>query len=206
TPNRFLCAKVTQLFRVPKISKEAVGAGRVFWLRSSEATATIVELSDYCDPTACISPVGVASASSRGLITMRRPRTRLEVELLEKRCLLSSDPILDWNVIAIEVNRRSYSGMVVNDEFGPTRSSRALAIEHVAMFDAWNSIHHQFTPYLVMAPNANGASDEAAVAQAAHDTLLAMYPSQQAFIDTALANSLALVPANPTKTRGTKVG
>jgi hypothetical protein len=113
---------------------------------------------------------------------------------------------LEWNANAIEVNRISYSGNVVNDEIGPTRSSRALAIEHVAMFDAWNSIHRQYTPYYVMAPRANGASDEAAVAQAAHDTLLAMYPSQQAFIDNALATSLALVPDNPTKTRGIEVG
>src|SRR5262245_24745894 len=94
----------------------------------------------------------------------------------------------------------------MNDELGPTRSSRALAIEHVAMFDAWNSIHRQFTPYLTMVPHAQGASDEAAVAQAAHDTILAMYPSQQAFIDTALQNSLALVPSGPQKARGIEVG
>jgi hypothetical protein len=137
----------------------------------------------------------------------RPQQRRLELEQLEDRCTPSVvDPILEWNANAIEVNRVSYSGGVVNDEIGPTRSSRALAIEHVAMFDAWNSIHRQYTPYLAMAPNANGASDEAAVAQAAHDTLLAMYPSQQAFIDTALANSLALVPDNTPKTRGIAVG
>src|SRR5205814_8841894 len=84
---------------------------------------------------------------------------KLMVEQLEERCTPSVDPILEWNANAIEVNRVSYTGTVVNDEFGPTRSSRALAIEHVAMFDAWNSIHGQFTPYLVVAPNANNASD-----------------------------------------------
>jgi hypothetical protein len=130
----------------------------------------------------------------------------LTLEQLEDRCAPSVDPILVWNANAIEVNRLSYSGNVVNDEIGPTRSSRALAIEHVAMFDAWNSIHEKFTPYLVVAPGANGASDDAAVAQAAHDTLLAMYPHQQTFIDTALAQSLAGVPDGPTKTRGIEVG
>jgi hypothetical protein len=137
---------------------------------------------------------------------MRERRTRLEVELLEERCLLSSDPILDWNAIAIEVNRRSYSGGVVNDQVGPTRSSRALAIEHVAMFDAWNSIHHQFTPYLVMAPNANAASDVAAVAVAAHDTLVAMYPSQEPYIDDQLNQTLASLPDVRMTTRGINVG
>jgi len=137
---------------------------------------------------------------------MRKHRTRLEVELLEKRCLLSSDPILDWNAIAIEVNRLSYSGGVVNDEVGPTRSSRALAIEHVAMFDAWNSIHHRFTAYLVMAPDANGASDVAAVAVAAHDTIVAMYPSQQAYVDAQLSQTLENIPDVRMRTRGILVG
>jgi hypothetical protein len=128
------------------------------------------------------------------------------IEQLEARCLLSVDPILEWNAIALEVNRISYSGGVVNDEVGPTRSSRALAIEHVAMFDAWNSINREFTPYLVQAPHANFASDECAVAQAAHDTLLAMYPHQQAYIDTALTESLRRLPDGPQKTRGIRVG
>src|SRR5215831_1502630 len=137
-----------------------------------------------------------------------RPQQRhLEVEQLEDRCTPSVvDPILEWNANAIEVNRVSYSGNVVNDEIGPTRSSRALAIEHVAMFDAWNSINKDFTPYLVMAPNANNASDDAAVAQAAHDTLLAMYPCQQTFIDTALNQSLARIQDGTKKTRGIAVG
>lgn len=133
-------------------------------------------------------------------------RQSLIVEQLEDRCTPSVDPILEWNANAIEVNRISYSGGVVNDEIGPTRSSRALAIEHVAMFDAWNSIHLAYTPYLVVAPNARGASDEAAVAQAAHDTLLAMYPHQQAFIDAALDLSLARVRESIPKARGIAVG
>jgi hypothetical protein len=128
------------------------------------------------------------------------------VEQLEERCVLSADPILDWNAVALEVNRVSYSGGVVNDQVGPTRSSRALAIEHVAMFDAWNSIHREFTPYLVLAPHARNASDEAAVAQAAHDTLVTMYPHQQAYIDTSLAQALAGVDDGPAKARGIEVG
>jgi hypothetical protein len=149
---------------------------------------------------------GTVCAPAEDYIAMRQRRIRLELEPLEQRCLLSSDPILNWNAIAIEVNRLSYSGGVVNDQVGPTRSSRALAIESVAMFDAWNSIHRQFTPYLVRAPEANDASDVAAVAVAAHDTLVAMYPHQQAFIDAALGETLAELPDVPHTTRGIKVG
>jgi len=133
-------------------------------------------------------------------------RFRPAAEQLENRCLLSIDPILEWNGVALDVNRVAYSGSVVNDEFGPTRASRALAIEHVAMFDAWNSIHPDYTPYLVQAPNAENASDVAAVAQAGHDTLLAMYPHQQPSIDTALTQTLRRVPDGAPKTLGIAVG
>src|SRR5262249_33466148 len=116
------------------------------------------------------------------------------------------DPILEWNAVAIQVNQTSYSGFDDNDQGGPTRSSRAMAIEHVAMFDAWNSIHPEYTPYLVQAPNADNASDVAAVAQAAHDTIVALYPHQQALADTALTQTLRRVPDGTPKSRGIAAG
>ena len=129
------------------------------------------------------------------------------LERLEDRCLPSGiDPILEWNAVALEVNRVSYSGGVINDQIGPTRSSRALAMVHAAMFDAWNSINREFTPYLVQAPNTSNASDEAAVAKAAHDTLVSLYPHQQPLIDTALAQTLSRVPDGIKETRGVAVG
>jgi hypothetical protein len=137
----------------------------------------------------------------------RKPTGRPAVELLEDRCVPAAiDPILEWNAVALEVNRMSYSGGVINDQVGPTRSSRALAIEHVAMFDAYNSITREFTPYLTRAPGAGDASIDAAVARAAHDTLVAMYPHQQAFIDAALTQTLARVPDGKKEDRGIAVG
>ncbi|MGD9853765.1 MAG: chloroperoxidase [Planctomycetaceae bacterium] len=130
----------------------------------------------------------------------------VSAQVLEARVLLTADVIMEWNAVALEVNRISYSGEVVNDQIGPTRSSRALAIVHAAMFDAWNSVNFKYTPYLVKAPCSGVASDAAAVAQAAHDTLVAMYPHQQASIDAALADTLAQVPNRTAKARGIKVG
>jgi hypothetical protein len=128
------------------------------------------------------------------------------LEALEERCLLAVDPILEWNAVALEVNRLSYSGGVVNDQLGPTRSSRALAIVHAAMFDAWNSVNRIYQPYLTLVPGAQGASDDAAVAQAAHDTLIALYPHQSASINAALQTTLARVPDGPRESRGVAVG
>src|SRR5262249_38541051 len=72
--------------------------------------------------------------------------------------------------------------------------------------DAVNSIDGQYSPYLTAAPNAKGASLDAAVAQAAHDTLAQLYPSQQAVFDSALADALASVPDGNAEARGVAFG
>jgi hypothetical protein len=139
----------------------------------------------------------------------RKPDYRPCLENLENRIVPASatgDIILDWNTVAITVNQTSYSGFDSNDQSGPTRSSRAMAIVHAAMFDAWNSVNHQYTPYLTLAPNADGASDVAAVAEAAHDTLVALYPHQRAFIDTSFTETLTHVVDGNAETRGINVG
>jgi len=72
---------------------------------------------------------------------------------------------------------------------------RPYAILHVAIFDALNSVEPRYMPYHVRVNAATGASPEAAIAQAAHDVLVAMMPTQQAAFDTALAETLA--PLSP---------
>lgn len=49
------------------------------------------------------------------------------------------DPILFWNEVALEANRVSFTG-AVNEQGGPTLSSRALAIMHLAMYDAFAAV------------------------------------------------------------------
>src|SRR5207248_5579863 len=119
-----------------------------------------------------------------------RPTARPTVEALEDRCLLAGDVILHWNAVALDALKNDYAPGHTPDQGGPTRDSRALAIVHAAMFDAVNSIADRFTPYLTMAPNARGASVDAAVARAAHDTLAQLYPGQKAAFDVALADTL----------------
>ncbi len=141
--------------------------------------------------------------------TSARPssrRFRPGVEELEARCLLSGDVILEWNAIALDAVKGDYTLGQTPDQGGPTPDSRALAIVHVAMFDAVNSIDGRFTPYLTMAPNGQGASIEAAVAQAAHDTLVQLYPSQTARFDAALTVTLAGVSDGQAEAKGLAVG
>ncbi|BCS34223.1 haloperoxidase [Luteitalea sp. TBR-22] len=73
--------------------------------------------------------------------------------------------------------------------------TRPYAIMNVAIFDALNSIERRYQPYHVRVNAAPGASADAAVAQAAHDTLAAMMPSLRARFHAALMASLAPLPA-----------
>lgn len=104
------------------------------------------------------------------------------------------DPILYWNEVALEANRVSHTNGK-NEQTGPTLSSRALAIVHLAMYDAYAGVRGNpltpvnLSPYLPDLPDPElGASPEdavtaAAVAAAAHATLSSLFPSQKAFFD-----------------------
>ena len=73
--------------------------------------------------------------------------------------------------------------------------TRPYALTGIAVFDALNSIEHAYQPYVIELSGTATASREAAVAQAAHDVLVALYPGQLATLDAALATSLSGRPA-----------
>jgi hypothetical protein len=118
------------------------------------------------------------------------------VEPLEGRCLLAGDVVLHWNEVVVQ-------SLASQPPRVPL--SRNLAIVHIAMFDAVNAIDRSFESYHAHVRASRGASKEAAAAQAAHDTLTALYPSRSAEYDAALAEDLAGIP--PGKARqGIAVG
>lgn len=96
------------------------------------------------------------------------------------------DSILYWNEVALEANRVSHTNGK-NEQTGPTLSSRALGITHLAMYDAIAGVNNNpagYPAYLPGLPSAPvGASADAAVAAAAHATLSKLFPSQKAFFD-----------------------
>ena len=101
----------------------------------------------------------------------------------------SVDNIIQWN-------RTMFTALGVPGANPPTVFiTRPLAIVSAAVFDAANSFDRLYQPYTTWSDPAPGASRDAAVAQAAHDTLVALLPSQTAAFDAALATSLAGIPA-----------
>ncbi len=92
--------------------------------------------------------------------------------------------------MALEANRVSHSDPDKREQTGPALSSRALAIIHLAMYDAFagafNNMltHPRYLPAPPPPPPGTSARD--AVAGAAHTTLVALFKTQKDFFDAQL--------------------
>lgn len=120
--------------------------------------------------------------------------------------------VLKWNQIAIDASGLDHTPVAAGENrtfghhLGPTRASRAMAIVHIAMADAVSATGGDFESYTRLDRERRPAFDEAAVARAAHDTLVAMFPSHALTFDAALAESLAALPEGTARDRGVEVG
>jgi hypothetical protein len=111
-----------------------------------------------------------------------------------------ADMVIQWNANA-------HAAIIDTAGQGPTVAYLHLAMVQGAVYDAVNAIEGGFEPYLEAPAMADaGDSSPAAVATAAHDVLVALFPAQQANLDAQLAASLATIPAGPAKTGGIEVG
>jgi membrane-associated phospholipid phosphatase len=101
------------------------------------------------------------------------------------------DPILYWNGVALDANKVSHS-VEGGEQTGPTPSSRALAIVHLAIHDAYfgvepSSEHGLYLPGATSLPPGENAA--AAVGAAACAALTALYPTQRPTFEAALAEA-----------------
>jgi hypothetical protein len=110
----------------------------------------------------------------------------------------AADVITDWNERAVSAG---YTAQV-----SPTASARNIAMVHIAMFEALNSIEPRYSPYRARLPVEPGASREAAAAAAAHYILVRAYPEQAKDYEKAFQTSLAAVADGPPKTEGIRLG
>src|SRR5258705_944038 len=93
-----------------------------------------------------------------------------------------ADAVLDWNehgVAAVIAARQS-----------PPDVARAMAMMHVAMFNAVNAIERRYGSYGFEGQAPAGASESAAAASAAHAVLVKLFPAQREALDKAYAGSL----------------
>jgi hypothetical protein len=110
--------------------------------------------------------------------------------------------ITDWDekAIAAVAPMSSLGGT------NPYLAQRMMALVHVAMFDAVNSIERRYRPYLVQLPAAPTTSKEAAAAAAAAAVLATIDAKTAAEMKTALGAYLESIPDGAAKADGIKHG
>jgi hypothetical protein len=124
------------------------------------------------------------------------------------------DPVSNWNTVAVQATLTAGESAVIQ--------SRTLAIVHVAIHDALNSIDSRYERYAFNADVQTGASVDAAIAAAARDALVGAIavgplpfpqfgtPALQALavsqVNTAYAMALAGIPDGAAKSDGITLG
>src|SRR2546426_6166238 len=108
-----------------------------------------------------------------------------------------ADIVTDWNTAALDAIRA--------DKTNPPKASRALAITHLAIYDAANGIQRSHRPYYVSALASAGASLDAAIAAAGFTALNALFTNSQIQTTDFSARynaQLAAIPDAQAKTDG----
>lgn len=100
-----------------------------------------------------------------------------------------ADVITDWNQTAIAAMK---AANVVGNPW-----TRNLAIMHVAMSDAVNTVQSKYTIYAAAGPSNPSASAEAAAVGAAQRVLLQQLPGQKALIEQAFVETTKAIPEGP---------
>ncbi len=117
--------------------------------------------------------------------------------MAESAIAATSDAVvLEWNQNAVEAVGAT----------PPFPSTRAMAAVQVAVFEAVNAITRRYQPYFGTVSAPSGASEEAAAIVAAHDTLVSLFPAQQAVLDAKQSASLMTIADGPAKDEGIDVG
>ena len=109
----------------------------------------------------------------------------------------SANVVTDWDDKAVAL---------IQPRMVPPVAYRAMAIVHIAMFDAVNSIEPHYRPYYAQLPAPRETSKEAAAAAAAGAALTKLLPDVASDIQAALQSYLLAMPDNDAKSNGIKLG
>jgi membrane-associated phospholipid phosphatase len=120
--------------------------------------------------------------------------------------------LMYWHRASVEAVQRDHatitptSYLIYGQQGGPTHSSRAMAIVQLAVYDAVNAIVGRYPSYSGLPRAPSDTSPDAAVAQAAHDAIVALWPAQKAYFDQLLSADLNRLPAGRAKYNGIDLG
>ncbi|MBL8764733.1 MAG: vanadium-dependent haloperoxidase [Phycisphaerae bacterium] len=130
---------------------------------------------------------------------MERSARVWPVALLLSACgAAGADIVLDWN--------RELLNTIKATNTAPPVASRAMAMTHVAVYEAVNSVDRGCSPYRQYLDCPAGTSREAAAAVAAHRVMSELFPTRRANFDQLLAAQLDTIQNGDPKTAGRQLG
>jgi hypothetical protein len=109
-----------------------------------------------------------------------------------------ADIVTDWNALAFDTFKAA--NVAGNPQV------RALAIVHVAMSDAVNTVQNRYARHALKIPIDAAASADAAALAAARSVLLAIAPTQQAKVEAGYAAALGSLPDGAARSAGIAIG
>jgi len=120
--------------------------------------------------------------------------------------------VLKWNKTAYDTSGLDHKAVqegedrLANHQLGPGRSARAMAITHIAIFDAVNAVVGGYESYTRIPAVSAELSVEAAIAQAGYDTLVSLYPSHAPRLNIILQADLDAIADGQAKDNGIALG
>ena len=141
--------------------------------------------------------VALASTMAFGAVTLTGPAQAAEPSISHR---VAGNVVVAWN--------RTLLTLVQTTGAQPAtiQPTRDFAIMSAAVYDAVDAIDPDHPQYLLHLKARRGASQTAAAAQAAHDVLVAMFPSFADTLDQQLAADLDAVKSNRARDGGSRVG
>jgi hypothetical protein len=130
-------------------------------------------------------------------MTSNRAWLLLAACLMSPLSTASANVVTDWDEKAVAF---------IQPRMVPPVAYRAMAIVHIAMFDAVNSIEPLYRPYYAQLPATRETSKDAAAAAAAGAVLTKLLPDVASDIQAALKSYLSAIPESGAKSDGIKLG
>lgn len=110
----------------------------------------------------------------------------------------AGDAVMRWNRVTTDAAAAL--------QIDPLTESRIFSIVHLAIHDALNAIDRRYEPYRLQAPSSHEASTDAAIAAAAHATLIELLPTAKAQFDVAFEEALGAIQNEKAEAAGLELG
>ena len=156
------------------------------------------EIEDTSQKFTDIQKLGYLGRTSKHALT-QSVLTRLSAKTAAPSLNTTADRVIFWHDVLLDTIAMDHTGSEDFDglppfvQGGPGRTSRALAMVTIAMYDAGNAYDKTYEPYLHIAFDhlTRRSSKDAAISAAAHRMLTALFPWRREALDSLLISDLA---------------